>query len=220
MVKRALLRAGALVLLGASPLAAQVGLSPPLDTASLGHGPYSSMHTLLEKTIFKVDVLTLDIRFGDSETRDFESLVAGNDYSRPLADSLAALAIRSRNAFAEIVFERGISLGQFLDGIREDLDKARTADIISDATYRQVTDSLPVWFGFLRERGIEEDDRLLYRIRGDTLRTVFVSVDGDVPLDHVDVAASARRSVLGSYYAPGSSFREGLIRSLFARGDE
>lgn len=217
---RTLAGVGSIVLLAASPLAAQVALSPPLDTASLGRGPYSRMSVLLEKTIFKVDVLTLDVHFGQSETRDLESLAAGNEYSASLADSIADVVIHSRDAFAEIAFERGISLDQFLDGIREDLGKARKAEIISGETYRHVTERLPVWFGFLRERGIKEDDRLFYRIRGDTLRTVFVSVEGEVPLDQVDVEASARRAVLGSYYAPGSSFRKGLIRSLFGRGQE
>lgn len=219
MIGRVWLGVGVIGCLAANALEAQVVLSPPMDTASLAHGPYAQMHTLLEKTIFKVDVLTLDIRFGEEQARRFESLVAGNDHSSAVADSVARIAIHSDDAFAEIVFKRGVSLGQFVDGIREDLGKARSAGIISDEDYRRISESLPVWFGFLDERGIKEEDRILYRIRGDTLRTVYVGVGGDVPLDQVDVEPSAPRAVLGSYYAPGSSFRKGLLRSLFSQED-
>jgi hypothetical protein len=191
----------------------------PIDTASLADGPYARVCTLLERTIFKVDVLTLRIRFGEETARRLAELASGEEYSDALADSVARVAVRARDAYAEIEFVRGVSLGQFVDGVRDDLGKAREAGIIDSADYRMISEGLPRWFDFLSERGIREGDRILYRIRGDTLRTVFHAEDGAFMLDQTDVGPERRLAVLGSYFAPGSSFREGLVRSLFTRRD-
>ena len=79
---------------------------------------------------------------------------------------------------------------------------------------------MPVWFGFLEVEGASKGDEILYRIRGDSLRTVYRTVGQEVLLDQVDVGPERRMAVLGSYFAPGSDFRKGLIRSLFQRDRE
>ncbi|MGH7546504.1 MAG: hypothetical protein ACREKI_10010, partial [Gemmatimonadota bacterium] len=158
-------------------------LAPPLDTASLAEGPYARMHMLWEKTLLKVDVLTLDVRVGPETEERLRAIAAGRADSRARADSLAAAAIDARDAFISIRFERDVSLGQFLDGVRDNLRHARDAGIIDAAAYDTITAGLPRWFGFLAERGIRDGDRILYRIRGDTLRTVYVAREGGVRLD-------------------------------------
>lgn len=204
-------------LLGAAALAGALALqelTPPLDTASLAEGPYARMHMLWEKTFLKVDVLTLDVRVGEETAARLGALAGGRSYSKKLADSLAAAALDARDAFVRIRFERNVSLDQFLDGVRDNLRKARDAGIIGAATYDTISSGLPRWFAFLRERGIHDGDRILYRIRGDTLRTAFVAREGDVLLDQTDLGAGRRLAVLGSYFVRGSDFRDGLIRSL------
>ncbi len=203
--------------LAASPLVAQptAEQEPPADTASLGDGPFSRMHTLLEKTIFQVDVLTLEVRFGTQDSERIERLARGRHYSDELADSIARVAIRSQDAWAQVEFERGVSLDQFVDGVRDNLERARKAGIIDRGAFEMISSGLPRWFSFLRERGIEEGDRIVYRIRGDTLRTRFIAADGAELLDQTDVGPERRRAVLGSYFVRGSDFREGLIESLF-----
>lgn len=191
--------------------------SSPVDTTGLGTGPHARMHMLFEKTIFQVDVLTLDVRLGRAETARLDSLVTGREYSRALADSAAAVALGARDAGAHIVFKRDVSLDQFLDGILDNLGHAREAGIVSRADYETIAAGLPRWYAFLRERGIRDGDQMLQRVRGDTLHTVFRGVDGTVLLDQVDVGPERRLSVLGGYFAPESDFRKGLIRSLFER---
>jgi hypothetical protein len=56
---------------------------------------------------------------------------------------------------------------------------------------------------------------MFYRIRGDTLHTVFRSAEGENLLDQVDVGPERRLFVLGGYFAPNSDFREKLVKSLF-----
>ncbi len=209
--------------IAAGPLSAQSESaappsSVPIDTASLGHGPYSRMTTLLEKTIFKVDVLTLEVRLGVEDTRRVESLASGRQYSKPLADSIAQVAIHSQDAWAQIEFVRGASLEQFLDGIDDNLKKARDAGIIDRAAYAMVSEGLPRWFGFLAERRVQKGDRIVYRIAGDRLRTQYWAASGELLLDQVDAGPERRLAVLGSYFVRGSDFREGLIKSLFREG--
>ena len=189
---------------------------PAVDTASLASGPYSEMSALLEKTIFKVDVLTLRIRVGRCEADRLERVLRGGRHSDALADSVAEIMVSANDAWARIVFERGVGLGQFLDGVLGNVRKAWKAGLIEAADYERMSEMLPVWFGFLEDRRIREGDRLLYRIRKESLRTIYVGVEGAVLLDQTDLGASPPRILLGSYFAPGSDFRKALVRSLLA----
>lgn len=195
-----------------SPSAAQ---APALDTTSLASGRYASMRTLLEKTIFRVDVLTLDLRFDHETAQRVESLARGRRHSQALADSIADVALHSQDAFAQIEFQRDVSLRQFVDGIRENMRRAQKTGIISRQAYDAISEGLPRWFAFLEKRRIQKGDRVLYRIRGDTLRTIFQAGDGALLLDQTDVGPERRLAVLGSYFAPKSDFRDGLVKSLF-----
>ena len=192
-----------------------VAQSLALDTASVGREPYAAMHTLLEKTIFKVDVLTLDVRFGSETAHRLERLATSGRYSDSLADSIASVAIDARDAWARLRFKRHVSLDQFLNGIRQNLTRARQAGIIDSVSYAMILQDLPVWYHFLADDGISKGDEMLYRIRGDTLHTAYRTAAGKFLLEQTDTGPERRLSVLGGYFAPKSEFRKGLIKSLF-----
>jgi hypothetical protein len=180
--------------------------------------PAVTLNMLLEKTIFQVDVLILELWLGPETARQLERRlpVTGSDD----ADAVANMAVQSRDAWATIVFRRGVKLSQFLSGIDEDMRKARDAGFLSAAGYDTVAAGLPRYFAPLAARGIEKDDRLFYRVRGDTLRTVFQRADGSVVIDQIDVGPERRLSLLGSFFVKGSSFRRGLLDSLPHRETE
>ena len=203
----------------ASPLLGQSLPSVSIDTTDLGTGPAARMHMLLERTIFRVDVLTLDIRFGPAATDRIERLLAGSIDSGSLADSIAAAALAADDALARLEFQRDVRLGQFLGGIRDNLRRATRAGIVTPAEFRSISSDLPGWYAFLNERGIRSGDRMLQRVRGDTLRTVYVGADGETLLDQVDVGPAHRLAVLGGYFAPGSDFRKGLVESALTARD-
>jgi hypothetical protein len=207
------------VALTAGPATAQTpGMSALLDSTWLGRGPGVRMHTLLEKTIFKVDVLTVEIWLGEEDRRRIEGIVADDRYSSEVGDAVAEVAISSEDALVRLKFLRDVSFEQFLDGIDENLRLVPRAGIIADADYQEISENLPRWFAFLAERGVHKGDEIAYRISGDTLRTRYLVADGQVLLDQTDVGASARLSVLGSYFVEESEFRKGLVSSLFAGG--
>lgn len=197
--------------------ASAYGQPSPVDTTDLGSGVNARMHMLLEKTIFRVDVLSLDIRLGPSDAARLDSLLAGRGYSGDLADSVAAVALNSRNVWARIEFKRDVSLEQFLGGIRNNLERAEKAGIVTNEQYAAISTGLPEWYAFLADRRILSGDQMFYRIRGDTLHTVFRGTEGEILLNQIDVGPERRLSVLGGYFAPASDFRNKLVKSLFDR---
>lgn len=202
-----------------TPVPAAAAVQSSAGTPGLGALPdleAATMEMKLERTIFKVDVLTLGVRVDSATAADLDAVVdTASGYDDAVEARLAERALRADEAVGEIEFLRGASLGQFLDGVRDDMRKAVDAGWLEPAGYRAVSEGLPEWFGFLRERGIRDGDRISYHVRGDTLRTVYSDPAGDVLLDQTDVGLQHRRALLGAWLAPGSSFREDLIRSLW-----
>ncbi len=190
---------------------AQSAPEPPAEDAP----GYAHMKTLLEKTIFKVDVLTLDVWIGGVAGRHLMAR-RGSGGGEAIRDSVARIAVEAQDAWARIAFERNVSLRQFVDGVDRNMRRAVEAGILASADARSILDSLPHWFHVLADRGIKDGDRLLYRITGDTLRTRFVTRSGETLVDQTDVGPERRLSVFGSYFAPKSEFRKGLVLSLLA----
>ena len=70
-------------------------------------------------------------------------------------------------------------------------------------------------FSFLDERGTREGDRLSYSVRGDSVLTSYVGVDGDTLLDDVVVGPEWRLWTLGNYFVPKTNFYDGLLDLIF-----
>lgn len=193
------------------------GGAPDLDLGSLASGPFSRMHMLLEKTVFRVDVLTLEVRFGQETARRLEETARGKQLSAAIADRIAEAAVDADEAYVDLEFLRGVSLDRWVQGVRESLTLGRRAGLIDEKTLLHVHRRLPEWFAVVAERGFRKGDQILYRAYPDRMRTVLISNDGRVLLDQVDKGASPGRAMLAGYFAPGTDFREPLIGSLFER---
>jgi hypothetical protein len=205
------------------PLAALLAVAQPpagvpdLQTSELATGPYSRMRMLLEKTIFSIDVLTVDVQVDEPTRQRFRAVADGQPYSRARADRIAGAAIDAQQLYVQLEFVRDVPFNRWVDGVRDSLERAWRAGLIREEHYRSVSDSLPRWFQAAVERGFEAGDRILYRGYPDRLRTLLVSRAGDVLLDQTDRGTDPRRALLAGYFAPGTDFREPLIRSLFVR---
>lgn len=201
----------------AAPAAAKPQGAPeavPRPTAE----PSVEMHTVFEKTIFRADVLSLDVWLGPETAAAVARWLPAT--TKAAVDSVARVALRSRDAWARMTMLRNVGLDRFIGGITENLAKARDAGIVTPATYATVARSLPEWYSPLRERGFRSGDRLFYRIQGDSLRTVVQQEDGRVVVDQVDVGPQRRLAVLGGFLVRGSDFRGGLLSSLPPSMDE
>ena len=201
------------------PLAAGAQAAPSAkpdeDTGPLGDGRYAVMEMLLEKTIFKVDVLRLEVRFDTATARRFESLVRNAGRLEEVEDSIVLAALAAPHVSARSTFERNISLKQFLDGAEDDLRRAVDVGWLSEEEFLDINGWMPRWYSFLVEDGIRDGDAITYRISGDTLHVVYRRIAGDIPFDEILVGRKQRYGILGPYFAPKSSFRKKLLRSLF-----
>lgn len=188
----------------------------PFEPSGLAEGPFSEMSALMEVTLFKIDVLTLTVRVNAVTAERLRSLAAGRDYSDELADSVSAVMLEVDDVWARQVFHRDVSLGRLVGGMRETAKKAAEAGFITQETFEDFSEGVPVWFGFLEETGAKKGDEILFVVRGDRLRTVYRTVDGRVLMDEEAEGEEARRASIPSFYAPGTRFRKRLVESLLA----
>lgn len=218
-MSRTFVAAGALFLIASLAGATMANESlPSLDSPDLAQGPFASMHMLLQKTILNINVATIEVRVDKPTQTRLAGLARGQQYSDALAQQLANVAIGAERAVVQMRFKRDISLKRWIGVVRENLEQARKAGLIDADLERQVGQGLPQWFSALKDRGYEKDDRLVYAVGPDSLRTVVVSAGGQVLVDRTDREQGTRRVVLSSYFAYGSEFREPLLRSLFQAG--
>jgi hypothetical protein len=193
----------------------------PLDHVippNLAQGPLSSMHMLLQKTVLNINVATIEVRFDKPTQAKFAELTRGKSYSDELGQALANAAIDAPRAVVEMQFKRDIPLNRWIGVVRDNLEEARKAGLITREVEKRVSDGLPQWFGALHDRGYLKSDRVVYAVTPEGVHTVVVSTSNEVLVDRVDAGYDARRVVLGSYFASGSEFREPLLRSLFGGG--
>jgi len=193
------------------------GALPSLDSPELAQGPYSSMHMLLQKTVLKIDVATVDVRVDKPTQAHFAELARGQQYSYPLDAQLAAAAIAAPHAVVQMQFVRDVPLNRWIGVVRDNLELAREAGLIGRDIEQRVSNGIPQWFAPIQERGYQKGDRLIYAVSPDALRTVVLSVGGQVLLDLTEHEAGSRRVVLASYFAPKSDTRQPLIRSLLEK---
>ena len=191
------------------------GPLPALEGGDLGQGPYATMHMLLQKTVLNINVATIDVRFDKGTQGRFTQLAGGKAYAPDLGHQLALAAIEAKHAVVVMQFKRDIPLNRWIGVVKDNLEQARKAGLITRDVEQRVGGSLATWFGALKDRGYEKDDKLIYAVMPDSVRSVVVSKGGQVFVDRVDPGHEGRRVVLGSYFATGSEFREPLLKSLF-----
>jgi hypothetical protein len=184
----------------------------PLKSSDLGEGRYSASSMLLEKFFFKI--LTVDVRFGKATQAKIAEIAQGKPYSKELEPKLAQAAIEADRVVVQLRFKRDVPLERWMGVVRDNIEEARTAGLISAALEKKVSDSLPVLFAGLKERGFTEGDRVYYEVKPDSLRTSVVSVDGKLLMESVSRESDVPRVVLASYFAPGSEFRTPLLKAL------
>ncbi|MEM7416675.1 MAG: hypothetical protein AAF389_14315 [Gemmatimonadota bacterium] len=211
-------------LIAAAPLGAQTIDAPStavaelpaesLDPRHLGIGPWDRMSALLEVTIFNIDVLTLTVRVDSVTGERLERVASGRSYSDALADSVAAVMLDAEELWAMQIFHRDVGFGRLIGGMTESAEKAGEAGYVSEAYVSAFSETAPELFRFLEEDGTKEGDMILFHVVGESVRTAYLTVDGQLLLNEVGEDAEGRRASVPSFFAPGSRFRERLVKSL------
>lgn len=187
------------------------------EGSTLARGLYSSMKLLYRRNffLFSFAVFEVEMRFGQDIVGGLEALAEGRMFSKSLEAQIANLALDAEDAFIQIEFKIAFGFSLFLREIRRSTREVYEFGAIDRDLYERIWNSLPIWYDFLRRRGVRRGDRMFYRIQEDVLRVVYEEADGHVLLDESYQEPYARRAVLGGYFAPTSDLRQGLVRSLF-----
>lgn len=187
----------------------------PVDTTGVGDGAFARMGMLYERTIFNVDVLRLDLEFGPETTATFSDLVRDRSYDDEVADRVVEAALQARDVLVRSRFLRDVSLDQFMDGLRDNLENAREQGLLTADEEATIARETREQYAVLADRGIRKGETMWYRIRGDSLHVAFETLEGEILIEDHPVGPERRMAVLGGYLAPGSDFRDKLVRSLF-----
>ena len=177
----------------------------------------ASFDYVLERTIFKVDAVRLELVVrGDTPDR-VAALARGHLDPGLAGDSVAALYLAADGADVRMTFLRSFSLGRFLDENRNVLEKLSGDGILTSEEFQALDVENVARFAVLAADGIRDGDRLEHQIRGDTVTTRYTDVAGTVRIDEVRVGSGHRRALLGSLFGPRSGFRKGLLDLVFDR---
>ena len=192
-----------------------LSFTTPVVAGQLGSGQYSSMRMLLEKTLLKVDVLTVHVQVDSDTQARLKEIAEGKKYTKALGDQAADIAIKSEDAKVVLKFKRSVPMGMWLDGVVENLDQAAASGLITKATRNKVAAGMKKAFAKISDRSYEENDKVIYRVKPGALEVKVVTAEGKEILKFVDRDKDAPGVVLASYFAPKSDFRIPLLRSLF-----
>jgi len=171
---------------------------------------------VLERTIFKVDAVRLELTVGGETPGRVAELVSRRADPRSASDSVAALYLRADRARVGFTFLRSFGLKRFLDANLDVMEKLSKTGLLSDAEVQKLSAENADRFRVLAADGIRDGDRLEHEVRGDTVTTRYTDVTGTVRIDEVRIGPEQRRVLLGSLFGPQSGFRKGLLNQVFS----
>jgi hypothetical protein len=172
---------------------------------------------ILERTIFKVDAVRLELTVGPETADRVSELVHGRVDPRSEEDDVARLYVESEDAEVRMTFLRSFSLKRFLDANRDQMEGLAEAGLLTAGETRRLIAENDERFAVLEADGIRDGDRLEHQVRGDTVTTRYTDVTGAIRIDEFQVGAEQRTMLMGSLFGPQSSFRKGLLELVFSR---
>lgn len=188
----------------------QTNVEPDLAT-----GPYSTMEMLLERTIFKANVLRAEVTVGEQTQAKLKNLAEGKSYSQQVNNEVARTLVDAQDMRVRIEFVRDISFDQYMDAVTDNMKCAQKTKFISEEQYKDSTQRIRENLSALKDRGVKSGDVLIYELKDNKVETTYLA-NGEKPVaSYVREGEGARYTLLGSYFAPCSDFRDKLVQSLF-----
>jgi hypothetical protein len=175
---------------------------------------------VLERTIFKVDAVRLELAIRGETTDRVAELVTGRADPRAWSDSVAALYLGADQASVRMTFLRSFGLDRFLNANRDVMEMLVKAGLINEEELEDLDAENRTRFETLAADGIRDGDVLEHEVRGDTVTTRYTDVTGRIRIDGFLVRARERTVLMGSLFGPESGFRNGLLDLVFSRAEE
>jgi hypothetical protein len=172
---------------------------------------------VLERTIFKVDAVRLELLVRGEAPGRVAAYVRAHPDRGSAADSVAALYLAARGAHVRMTFLRSFGLSRFLDANRNMMERLSEDGVLTTDEFQRLDAENVDRFRVLAADGIRDGDRLEQEIRGDTVTTRYTDISGAVRVAETRIGPEQRRALLGSLFGPRSGFRRGLLDLVFSR---
>jgi len=174
------------------------------------------LHYLYEATILQIDVMRLRMRVDDMTVAALQGVVQSGPRSAAREREVAGHYLAAREATLDMEFLHGVSGETFLEHTLKAL-----RELVADGTVTQeeadtLARDLDERFGFLVAAKVRPGDQLRYELVADTVVTTYRRGDAVLKAERV-TGKRHRNYVLGSYFAPSSDFRRGLLDQVFRR---
>jgi hypothetical protein len=193
-----------------------------------GPSPFAHIEYKHERTFLNVDVMQLDITVADEVGREVERLVAAyheagsgpragravRNAAAALEESIASPYLHTPAADVSMLFLRSVSHRQFMGGRDDALEAMVDEELLTEVEADALTEDTDQLFAFVRSAPLRSGDEIRYSVRRDTVRTWVIWEDGTVALDIVRTTRPYRLYTMGSLFARGTEFRNGLIETV------
>jgi len=197
-----------------------VGAGGPdaLNAQQAGAGPSRDccreLHYLYEATILQIDVMRLQVRVDQATAAAAETAARSAPRSSRLEHEVARHYLAAREATLDMEFLHGVSGETFLEHTLKALRELVADGTVTRAGADTLARELNERFGFLVAAKVRPGDQLRYELVADTVLTTYRR--GDTVLKAERATGKRHRDyILGSYFAPSSDFRRGLLDQVF-----
>jgi hypothetical protein len=172
------------------------------------------MEMVLERTALDIDILRVEVSFDENTQQRLRALARQGRSPATIARA-ASIAAAAPSAHIRMTFLRRVSLERFAREVTKDVRRATGAGMVDSTVAESISRQIPLWFARVEARGFRRGDRLLYTVTGSRVRTRLDDRAGHTLVTQDSSEPGAREALLGSFFAPGTSFRAGLVNSLF-----
>lgn len=169
---------------------------------------------LYEATILQIDVMRLQVRVDEATAAAAETAARRAPRSSRLEHEVARHYLAAREATLDMEFLYGVSGETFLEHTLKALRELVADGTVTRAGADTLARELNERFGFLVDAKVRPGDQLRYELVADTVLTTYRRGDAVLKAER----ATGRRHrdyILGSYFAPSSDFRRGLLDQVF-----
>ena len=194
---------------------AKIAKEKPLSNAK-DERPITA-EAMLEKTIFKIDVLKLTLTFRSPAAREVVGEVTQRPSGAAARRRLAKDLVATTDVVATVRFVRDVGLGRFVEGVCDSMKQAIREQYLQREEALQVCRQVPAWFAQFERRGFREGDQIRYEGSSKGMVTRVFDSNGNQLMEQFDEGSAAVRQMLSGYLNPSSDFFDALMSSLWKR---
>jgi len=194
-----------------------VALSSVTDewNEGLGQAPNSVHSFLFEVTFMNIDVAIVEFQLDAQTATLVTAITAEGDANDSRMDRVGDTLLAAETIAFSMDIQRDTSTGKLLKGMLLNLERAWKAELISESEHELVSERLRAIFTLHDERGIQEGDKLMYRVQPDGVRVILLGVDGEILEDSYETGLAWTKGIKGIFVGPNSKLREKLVEAVW-----